>query len=250
MKPRGRIAVLLVLILGTTGTDLATARADEALDDLAGRIEYAFYAADSRSLQQSGQVLEKLQVDPMDSALRDSYLNYGRWKAAQLLATDNPEQARQFAQSCAESRSTARDAPTLALQHALVAACYGMLEFLRPMRRVLYRGNRESALKQALQEGGSAPQVMFIAAWLGLQQDSAENSYSLLTQAMNGFGAVQTSGRATTADWGYAETCYLLGKLEMARGDALGARNALEQALVLAPDYRDARQLLQSLTVK
>ena len=36
----------------------------------------------------------------------------------------------------------------------------------------------------------------------------------------------------------------------MARGNALAARNMLERALVLAPDYRDARQALQSLNVK
>jgi hypothetical protein len=246
--------VLLAACLGTWGTGISTARADEVLDDLVGRIEYAFYAADSRSLQQSWQQLDKLQVEPAERALRDSYLNYGRWKSAQLLAADSPGQAQQYAQACAESRTAAKDAPMRATHQALVAACYGMLETLRPLRRMLYRHDREAALDRALQAAGDNPQVLYIAAWLDLQQESADKAYALLTRAVSGFGALETpapmTARTTTADWGYAETCYLLGKLEMVRGNALAARNALEQALVQAPDYRDARQLLQSLTLK
>jgi tetratricopeptide (TPR) repeat protein len=254
LQSHGRIAALLALCGGTLCTGVSSARADEALDDLIGRIEYAFYSADSRSLQQSWQELNNLQVEPADNALRDSYLDYGRWKMAQLLATDNPAQAQQFALACAESRTTAKDASTLATHHALAAACYGMLEMLRPLRRLLYRGDREAALGQALQERGNAPQILFVAAWLGLQQESVDQAYSLLTRALDGFSAIQTTGQTVShsanPDWGYAETCYLLGKLELVRGNTLAARNALEQALVQAPDYRDARLLLQSLNLR
>lgn len=248
MKRRCRMVVLPMLCLGMVA-GMTSVRANEVLDDLAGRIEYAFYAADSRSLQQSWQQLDKLQVEPANNARRDSYLNYGRWKVAQLLAADNPAQAQQFAQDCAESRTTAKDAATLANHQALVAACYGMLEALRPMRRVLYRGDRDAALNQALQAAGKSPQVLLVAAWLGLQQESTDKAYSVLTQAMREFGATQP-GRSANSNWGYTETCYLLGKIELARGNALAARNALEQALLQAPDYRDAQQLLQSLSLK
>jgi Tfp pilus assembly protein PilF len=66
---------------------------------------------------------------------------------------------------------------------------------------------------------------------------------------MKGFGTT-LPGRSPNLNWGYAETCYLLGKVELERGNVLAARNALEQALLQAPDYRDAQQLLQSLNLK
>ncbi len=245
MKSWIRSAMLLATSLGACA-GMTSARADEMLDDLAGRIEYAFYAADSRGLQQGWQQLDKLQVEPADRALRDSYLNYGRWKAAQLLAKDDPAQAQQYAEACTEAKAMSKEGAMLATHHALLAACYGMLETLRPVRRVLYRGDREAELNRALQAGATLPQVQLIAAWLGLQQEAADKALVLLTQALNGVGSVGSS----SIGWGYAETCYLLGKLELQRGNALAARNALEQALVHAPDYRDARQLLQSLTLK
>lgn len=235
-------ATWLVMCLGVLSAGIV--HADEALDDLAGRIEYAFYAGDSRSLLHSWQQLEKLQVAEADTAARDSYLNYGRWKAAQLLATSNPEQAQQYAQACADFKPRVKAAAMLATQHALVAACYGMLQTLRPVRRVLYRSDREAALQRALQTNANAPQVLFIAAWLSTHLDTAEKALPLLTRASNSFGAANHPG------WGFAETCYLLGKLEQTRGNALAARNALEQALLQAPDYRDAQQLLQSLSLK
>lgn len=225
-----------------------TARADEVLDDLTGRIEYAFYAGDSRILLQSWQQLDALQVAAVDAAVRDNYLNYGRWKAAQLLAASDPEQAERYALACVDFKPTLKTGALLATQHALVAACYGMLETLRPVRRVLYRGDREAALQRALQTHAATPQVLFIAAWLSSRLETADKAYPLLTKASNSFGAADNAGRGN-AGWGYAETCYLLGKLELARGNVLAARNSLEQALVQAPDYRDAQQLLQSLRV-
>lgn len=241
---RAVLGCLAVISLGST-----TALADETLNDLAGRIEYAFYSADGRSLLQSWQLLEKLQPTSADKELHDSYVNYGRWKLAQLFATNAPDRAQQWAQTCAESKLSSKNTTLLATHQALVAACLGMLEELRPVRRLLYKNDREVAISQALQTAASSAQVRFIAGWLLTKQDAANTGYATLLQALQRFAATPTT-QSTNPGWGYAETCYLLGKAEIARGNALAARNTLEQALVLAPDYRDAQQLLPSLQLK
>jgi len=241
----GAIACLIMLFMGTAGV-----HADEALDDLAGRIEYAFYVADSRSLMQSLQAMESLQVADADSEARTGYLNYGRWKLAQLLAVNNPDKAQQWAQACIESKTNARSDSALALHQAIVAACLATLEQLRPLRSVLYRHDREVAIAHALQLGGKLVQVRLVAAWLEANRQSAAQTHVAIKQVVDQYSATDAVADSRSPGWGYAEACYLLGKAELARGDLLATRDALEQALVLAPEYRDARQLLQSLNLK
>jgi len=51
-------------------------------------------------------------------------------------------------------------------------------------------------------------------------------------------------------DWGHVEALTMLGETYLQRGDPVAARDALERALVLAPDYRQARQLLQAAAAR
>ena len=47
--------------------------------------------------------------------------------------------------------------------------------------------------------------------------------------------------------WGYADTYAYIGKCLREKGDLLGARNAYERALIVAPDFAAARRELQEL---
>jgi len=49
-------------------------------------------------------------------------------------------------------------------------------------------------------------------------------------------------------DWGEAETAAVRAELSMAAGEVLAARDAAEHALMLAPDYRRARAVLEKLS--
>jgi len=51
-------------------------------------------------------------------------------------------------------------------------------------------------------------------------------------------------------DWGQVEALTMLGETYLQRGDPVAARDALERALVMAPDYRQAQQLLQSAATR
>ena len=51
-------------------------------------------------------------------------------------------------------------------------------------------------------------------------------------------------------DWGHVEALTMLGETYLQRGDTVAARDALERALVLAPDYRQAQQLLQAAATR
>jgi tetratricopeptide (TPR) repeat protein len=229
---------------------IAAVHAEEDLRDLAGRIEYSYYAADGRGLQQSLDALAQLADDTSERDLLNSYLNYGRWKLSQLLAKSDPDRAQDAAEACADSKTNSKQAAARATSHALVAACLDMLGELRPLRKVLYRGRRDDALTEARQSGATIAQVQFIAAWISGRKNETLQADAELKRALTQYDQAETAAGSSDAGWGHAEAAYLLGKSHAARGDTLAARNALEQALILAPDYREAQLLLRSLTLK
>jgi hypothetical protein len=47
--------------------------------------------------------------------------------------------------------------------------------------------------------------------------------------------------------WGHAEAYLEFGRQLQARGDVLGARNWLEQSLIVAPNFKDAQRQLATL---
>lgn len=227
-----------------------SALADEALDDLSGRVEYAFYAADARELQSSVDLLNKLQVTAADRDRRDIYLNYGRWKLAQLLAQQDASEAQRMADGCVDAPVSAKPGDMQAQQYALRAACLGALEQLRPLRSAFYFSARDNALNKARLASKKSPEVLFVAAWLAARKGPLERHFLAFKQAVDAYAASEGKVEAATTHWGYAEACTWLGRAELARGNGLAARNLLEQALVLAPDYHDAQQALRSLNIK
>lgn len=239
---------LLITILGFCAS---LAHADDAvLADLAGRIEYAFYAQNSRDLQTAVQGMSQLK-EAESAVLRLSWLNYGRWKLAEVLTTTQPAQAEQIAEQCAnENWPDKLQADTQAISLALRAACNELLAELRPLRRVLYHRDRDRQIEQAVQLGGGVAQVMLVSAWLALRADDVNTAYARLRQGAMLYDEQEGSGRQRDDNWGQAELQYLLGKVDIQRRDMLAARNDLERALVIAGDYRDAAELLKTLTVK
>jgi len=226
-------------VMGWSG--LAGAQsAQEELDDLSGRIEYAFYVGDTATLQQAVQSLEKLTA----TEAQQSELSFARWKLAQLQLHANREEAERVADAC-----VAIEPPKIsALQQAFVAACLSMLEELRPLRSRWYRSARDERMKQALQLNARSAQIQFVSAWIQVEREPTRSeSYDALRKALASF---DEGGNTTTqADRGHAEALYLAGKLEFVRHDLLAARNALERATVLVPDYRDAQELLKKVTM-
>lgn len=245
-------SLLIKLTTGLLCAVLLCASADaqtEQLRDLAGRLEYAFYAADTRALQQDLQTLTALEVRASDARLRDQHLGYARWKLAELLMASEPARAAELAEMCADTKPDLAGDVQAALQHAVHAACAAVLEKLRPLRGVSHRREREAALVQARKLGSKLPQVQLVESWVKVTNGEAVSAVTL-RNLVAAYDAASISVLATAALWGHAEACYLLGQAEMQLKDLLAARNALERAVLLAPDYQAAQLLLRSLSVK
>lgn len=244
---------LLFLICGLSclaGTAMAQASRED-LSDLVGRIEYSFYAGDSSSLKQAIEALEKADVSDGQRAAQSNSLNFGRWKLAQLLGDRKKNgDAGDVADRCTESIELKKFAKKAKAEHeALLAGCYAVLAEVRFVRTMWYRGSIDDHLEKARKLDPKNLQVQFVAAWAkAYREPGAPESYVGLKQAVAAFA--DNAGRLQDTGWGYAEALYMLGKTELARHDSLAARNALERALVIAPDYVAAQLLLKQLSVR
>lgn len=216
----------------------------DAVSDLGSQVEYAYYTDDARALERAVQQLSTAQGD--DTA-RQIYLHYGQWKLAQLLISAQPEQAAAQASRCMDYPDIDRTSATssvAAIHLAVQAACAQLLSSVRPLRAVLYRRERDAAIKPLLQGTQPAP-VLLILGWLQLPDASAA---ARLQQATAAYDAVP-AGTAAYLSCGAAEASYWLGTLHRQQGRVTAARDALEKALALAPDYRAAHALLKELSL-
>ena len=80
----------------------------------------------------------------------------------------------------------------------------------------------------------------------GLEVAGAAQVRAELTRALEGFR--QFSGELGEPDWGEAETLAHLGESYLTAGDQRRARDLIEEALIIAPDYRFAQKLMNEVS--
>jgi len=246
-----KYSILVICGLGCMCTNAMAQASREDLSDLVGRIEYAYYAGDSAILKQALEALEKIELNDAQRPAQINALNFGRWKMSQLLAARKKQSdAGEFADKCTETIEVKRFSKKAKAEHeALLAACYGVLAEVRFVRTLWYRGSVDDHLEKAAKFDPTNLQVKFISAWAKASHAPGEpETYSALKQSVAAFA--DNAGRLQDTGWGYAEALYMLGNTELARRDTLAARNALERALVIAPDYVAAQVLLKKLAVR
>jgi tetratricopeptide (TPR) repeat protein len=149
--------------------------------------------------------------------------------------------ASKAAAACARSAQDATKVDArLAEAYAIEAICSEMTA-----RVVDEDCTKHKAFRKAQTLAPGNPRVMLIEAQCAAA-DQAESSASIerLRRVVQAFETARPS-RPGQPDWGYAEALVLLGQAHIQRGDSLAARDLIERALVIAPDYRKAREMLK-----
>ena len=231
----------------------ATAHADvNELDDAAARMQYAFHTADARGVEEALSVVQKLELPASMSGMKEYFTAYGRWKLAEL-HTDLAVAGKRVARSAATKEAAAcvraaegaekRD-PKLAEAYAIEAICSAMA---RRAPEVLSPGcAKHKALRTAKELAPTNPRVLFIEAQCVAELDKQDSKAQLerLRQLVHAFESAPPS-RPGLPDWGQAEALLMLGEASLEQGDAVAARDFIERALVIAPDYLKAREVLE-----
>ncbi len=229
------------------GLIAAATRADETRwRDIESRIQYGYYTEDTRALQ---TVQEALATDDSHDRLRGYYAALLAWRLAQLAVLHPPPKGAssgQLAQGCVSALDgvlelQAEDAEALALR----SACLG-LPLAAGGLHVPFAGRKPHRdIERALQLSPRDPRVLLLDALSDYELPAAlgGNKDRALVKLRSSVAAFEQE-RASTEPlpgWGAAEAYLFLGRSLLEHGDAVAARDALEHALLLAPEYVQAR---------
>lgn len=220
----------ITALAGMAAAGLAAAAAPSAeLLDLAGRVHYGYYHAEPRTIDAASEALERLGDSPEVVYYRD----FAALRRAQLGNVDRAgaERLRDCAQRDPPPKLDKRFTAEL---WVLAAACAQVAGD---------ESGRDRALELARERDEDNPRIVLVEAWAMMPADgtNAAESAALsvkLTAVVEAFDAWQPA--LDDPDWGEAEALTALAAAALERGQTRTARDFIERALLLAPDYRAA----------
>ncbi|MBK6598243.1 MAG: hypothetical protein IPG25_10320 [Proteobacteria bacterium] len=249
---RATDGVIFAIVLGSAlyGCSLAAAAAADA--DLEARIQYAFYTVEPRALQQIATALET-------DAGQAYWLSLAHYRLAQLAMGDtavgvarDESAAARHARRCLDVLEQAAR-PTVSTPEALglQAACAALLGRASLLAAPLANARSANQLRSAALADARNPRVRLIAATVNFERDlldpeARERVLLDLGQVVTLFEAERRDSVALPT-WGAAEAYWYLGRVLAANSDTIAARAALEQSLLLAPDFEAAKELVARL---
>ena len=253
-----RMLVSVTLVAG--GMSRAAER--EMLDDLSARVQFDYYANDVRALQRDLQTLKQLEVPDEHAIVRQYYLAYGHMRLAEASGDQDRPAARKAASHCAKladdivdtepKRTTPRERVRLDILYAELWAIQGACGSLEATLSLLPETTFSSARarEKAATLAPNNPRVQLLAAIY--ESKRANNAQDFTKANWRLLAVTQAFDNAPPADpdlpdWGQADAWAWLGYSYLKLGDKVAARNALERALVLTPDYVWARTLQSQL---
>jgi tetratricopeptide (TPR) repeat protein len=242
-----RFACALAFALALAGAASGARAAGSDWLDVEGRIQYGFYTENARSLADLADQLSRTEESP--DPLREYYAGLANYRLALVLSARDKGRARDAVERCVDHLGAAlKSESDFAAGLALQSACLRTLSLLKPWKPLAgskSTGQMEKAVKLAPKD----PRVLMLAAL-----ESGDGGGNLddaclakLRKAAAAFEA-ERQGMDRTPGWGAAEAYTYLGRGYLGRGDVLAARDALERALLIAPDFAMARRLLEKIT--
>ena len=229
--------------------------------DVEGRIQYAYYTEDARALNGMLNSLKPKSVEgedesaAPDAGARAYFRALTHYRLAQVLSASKKSQARDAIDECGEEVDRAVDAlpkvpigldETDAGKHQRAEAyVLGTACTLagREMSSIPFGGGRiGSRIDEALKLEPKNPRVRLLEALVAFDRagkDAAEKKAAV---------EKARAGASTTPEWGAAEAYAFLGRALYDQRDVVGAREALERALLIAPDYAYAKRLAVQIT--
>ena len=253
------------------------ARLAEAQDthwlDIESRIQYGYFTEDQRALH---TLVEPLTSNDAHDRLKSYYSGLLAYRQAQLAeAQANPgvapagagagnklptppgkndrarSEARQMAERCVSSLGHALEAQKdFADALALQSACLDRLADLSSWRAPLAGSRSAGQLRKALQLAPKNPRVLLLDAISDYEHPKSKDAPRTCDKFKN-TAAVFENERANVDQvpgWGAAEAYTWLGRCYLDNGEAVPARDALERALLIAPEFGQAKRLLSSIT--
>jgi hypothetical protein len=238
--------------------------------DVEGRIQYAYYTNDARALNGVLASLKPKESEgesgPGEDAVERFYFRaLTHYRLAQVLIGTQKGKAKDAIDDCGDEIDDGVDAlPKVPLgldetdenrkkraeAYALATAC---TLAGREMSSIPFAGGRiGSRIEEAVKLEPKNPRVRLVEALAMF--DRAGKDVDEQAAALKNLRSVTVmfeqarAGASSTPEWGAAEAYAFLGRALLERQDVVGAREALERSLLIAPDYAFARKLMAQIT--
>ena len=246
---RARPAALLALF-ACSAVALA---ADTQWRDVESRIQYGYYTEDPPALRGLAELISSVSAH---DRLRGYYAGLLAWRQALLAEQGVPvpeASSAQLAQRCVSALDAALAieadfADALALRALCLATPLSASGLHAPFS--IHKVRRD--LERALQLAPRNPRVLLLEALSDYELapergGNKERALPKLRQTVAAFEA-ERSDTDHLPGWGAADAWLLLGRDLLDHNDPIGARDALERALLIAPEYAQARRLMARIT--
>lgn len=259
------LLLLVVALIPATGTRAA----ETNWLDIESRIQYAYFTEDTRSLH---NLAEPLAANDSHDRLKSYYAGLLAYRLT-LLADPQQQptadgrpppvagksdpaksEARQSVEHCVSYLDQALQAQSnFADALALQSVCLQMREEFSSWRPPFASPRSTTQIHKALVLAPRNPRVLLLEAIGDYQHPKAQSPKESAAPACGKFKAVAEVFETERADvdhvpgWGAAEAYTWLGRCYLDTGDGNAARDALERALLIAPEYGQARRLLATI---
>jgi len=242
-----RANILLPAAAALLAASAAAPGAQTSWRDIESRIQYGYYTEDAAALR---GLRGLIAADESHDRLHGYYAALLAWREAQLAAQGVPasrgERASALAERCvseADKVLESQAAFTDAL--ALRAACLATPLSAGGSAISAHRARKD--IEHALKSSPRDPRVLLVDAMndyqLGSSGGNKERALTKVRLALAAFEA-ERAGLERLPGWGAAEAYLLLARDLLDHADPVGARDALEHALLIAPEFAQARRLM------
>ncbi len=224
---------------------------DPSLLDLEARVEYGYFTEDTRTLE---GLAAPSAGEQATEGMKGYYAALAGYRLALVESDKDKTRARSAAEQCVGSVDRAQQgsaAATPAESMALQGACLELLGQLGPLRAPWAGSKGKSQIQKALELAPRNPRVLLLDAIVtsGRAANGGEGELTLgkLKKAIVALEGERQEVVHAPA-WGLADAYTHLGRLYLDRGETVAARDALERALLAAPEFRQARRLMTKIT--
>ncbi len=218
------------------------------LADIAAQLQYAWYTEQQQELVLLAGRLEAEKPRGDVGPWLKYYSAYGYYRAA-MLATD--DYLGEYLDRCESiSRQLVRSDPEFSEAQILRGSCAALLSARRPISAVLAPSRAVRSFAKAERLAPENPRLQLQQAVAVLDKPSLRDEFAavdvLLGAALAAFHDT-VSVDPLVPDWGEAEAYVARAQVAISRGNKRVARDSVEQALQIVPDYRAAHRLLSEL---